>query len=294
MRPRAAAERSNPYDLIVAPERFEEHMRLISEVFEPSELGERNQPSRRPRAIVTFDDGYADNLQVAAPITEKFGIPIIVYVTTALLGDTRGFWWDRLAAICARICPEAVAESASLQVAGSRLVLNLRDAGATGQLRRDVHQLLRPLRRPVIDAALDELARQVEVDPSGDADAPVLSVPEVVQLSKLSHVVIGAHTADHDLLSALSSAEQDPEIRSSLQALEGITGAPVLHFAYPYGGPGDMNGDTMRALRDMGVHTAVTTTPGRVDATTPPLQLPRFMITPYDTPSDLLAQSGFS
>src|SRR5580693_3291782 len=57
-----------------------------------------NCPCRRDgRVVVTFDDGYVDNLTNALPIAEAKGIPLTVFVTSgALAGDYPGFWWDRL------------------------------------------------------------------------------------------------------------------------------------------------------------------------------------------------------
>ena len=53
-------------------------------------------PSVRPRIVVTFDDGYADNLINALPIAEAKGVPITIFVTSGVLGSRSGFWWDRL------------------------------------------------------------------------------------------------------------------------------------------------------------------------------------------------------
>ena len=48
---------------------------------------------------MTFDDGYRDNLASALPIAEAKGVPITFFVTSGILGNHHGFWWDRLGAL---------------------------------------------------------------------------------------------------------------------------------------------------------------------------------------------------
>ena len=52
----------------------------------------RNDRSRR-YAVLTFDDGYRDNVSVALPILERHNAPFMVYVPTAALTRTLQSWW---------------------------------------------------------------------------------------------------------------------------------------------------------------------------------------------------------
>lgn len=56
-----------------------------------SELADVLRSGRRPEqpmVAVTFDDGFADNADVAAPILEEFGVTATLYVTTRTIGQT--------------------------------------------------------------------------------------------------------------------------------------------------------------------------------------------------------------
>jgi peptidoglycan/xylan/chitin deacetylase (PgdA/CDA1 family) len=50
-----------------------------------------------PLVIVTFDDGYQDNITIAAPILEDFGLSACFFVATGYIGGVRRFAWDQVA-----------------------------------------------------------------------------------------------------------------------------------------------------------------------------------------------------
>ena len=49
---------------------------------------------RRPRVVVTFDDGTADFVDAALPLLERFGVPATLYVATRWIDEGRSFWDD--------------------------------------------------------------------------------------------------------------------------------------------------------------------------------------------------------
>lgn len=72
----------------ISPELFEQHMAVLAERGRGWELGNLDaglDALSNLKVTVTFDDGYRDNLRVAAPILEKFGIPYTVFVSTSFV-----------------------------------------------------------------------------------------------------------------------------------------------------------------------------------------------------------------
>ena len=106
---RVAKPDANPFVLCVTPENFASHLDEVVQHGEPSTLDELAMPSRRPRVVVTLDDGYADNLTNALPIAKAKGVPITVFVTSGTLDGKQLFWWDRLGTLLASR-PPAVKE----------------------------------------------------------------------------------------------------------------------------------------------------------------------------------------
>ncbi|MBE3119883.1 MAG: polysaccharide deacetylase family protein, partial [Candidatus Atribacteria bacterium] len=92
---------SDPQLLCVHPERFGKHLEHLSRyysVLSLSQLARALKERRLPKraVVVTFDDGYADNLYNAKPLLEYYDIPAMVSVTTGYVGQAKEFWWDEL------------------------------------------------------------------------------------------------------------------------------------------------------------------------------------------------------
>ena len=238
-------------------------------------LSEVSVPSRRPRVVVTLDDGYRDNLTNALPIAESKGVPITVFVTSGILGNHKGLWWDRLGTLL-RSRPPHVREI-ELPVVGQNVRVPLGSSGIRADLD-SVRRHLLPLRVTDIERALDAISEQWQVGSTPPPDAGTLTTEDLRQLAASDTVTIGAHTADHVRLRDRSAQEQQDTISGSKQELEQSIGRAVSHFAYPFGGPDDFDDRSVGAVRSAGFDTACTTVPGTARSSTDPYRLPRRLV----------------
>lgn len=79
--------------------KFGAFCRFFLKNFSVISLSEQIEGCRRGRIMdgtlsVTFDDGYADNFTVAAPILQRLGIPATFFVTTSFIGTSIVAPWD--------------------------------------------------------------------------------------------------------------------------------------------------------------------------------------------------------
>src|SRR5687767_8537322 len=93
--------------LHVRVERFERQMRYLAAHYTVVPLdqlvdGERGTTARKPRAAVTFDDGYRNVYRCAYPVLRRLALPATVFVPTDFLLRGRALWWDRLCAMIAQ------------------------------------------------------------------------------------------------------------------------------------------------------------------------------------------------
>jgi peptidoglycan/xylan/chitin deacetylase (PgdA/CDA1 family) len=278
---RVAEGVEDPFRLCVRPGNFSAHLEEMSRSREPSTLADVPVPSRRPRVVVTLDDGYRDNLTNALPIAESKGVPITVFVTSGILGSNKGLWWDRLGTLL-RSRPPHIREI-ELPVGGGNVRLPLGSSGIRADLD-SVRRHLLPLRVTEIERVLDAVSEQWQVGSAAPPDAATLTPGDLRRLAASDTVTIGAHTADHVRLADRTAREQQDTIAGSKGELERSLGRAVLHFAYPFGGRGDFDERSVDAVRSAGFDTACTTIPGTARSSTDPCRLPRRVVMDWGRP----------
>ncbi len=278
---RVAEGVEDPFYLCVSPGNFATHLEEISRAREPSTLADIPVPSRRPRVVVTLDDGYRDNLTNALPIAQSKGVPITVFVTSGILGTHKGLWWDRLGTLL-RSRPPHVREI-NLPADGGNVRLPLGSSGIRADLD-SVRRHLLPLRVTEIEQALDAISEQWQVGSAPPPDAGTLTPEDLRQLAASDIVTIGAHTADHVRLRDRSAREQQDTISASKEELEQSIGRAVSHFAYPFGGRDDFDDRSVDAVRSADFDTACTTLPGTARSSADPYRLPRRLVMDWGRP----------
>ena len=71
---------SNNYE-VISIDSLEEHL---------------NSNSKEFKIVITFDDGYRDNKDMAIPILEKYNLPATIYIVTRFLEGDYFMWWYEL------------------------------------------------------------------------------------------------------------------------------------------------------------------------------------------------------
>lgn len=252
---------------------FHMQMRLIARYFTPLSLSDalvRMEQGELPRnaICVTFDDGYKNNLTVAQPILERYGVPATVFIATAF-ADGSNMWNDRLTYLFGK------QDLAQLRINGEWVQL-----GGWDTRRALTQQWIKRLKYLPLEERseiIDEMYRD-----NGVAEQPplMMSREEIKTLHKTG-VGIGAHTMNHPILSRLPESLQQEEIVRSREALERWTQSPVAHFAYPNGKYGvDYDNVALEIVKKEGFAAAVSTDWGTSTVKTSRWQLRRF--TPWD------------
>jgi len=96
---RVADTSNDPHLLAVSPENFYEQIKYLKQNYRVIELDQlvsevKNKKLKRKTLVITFDDGYADNLYNAMPILEKLEVPATVFVSSGHI-DGSSFHWDK-------------------------------------------------------------------------------------------------------------------------------------------------------------------------------------------------------
>jgi len=265
--------------IVVSPERFRAQLAYLKAHYPILRFEESWQGVRRPSVVVTFDDGYADNLSEALPILDELGVPATFFVSTGELGGGE-FWWDAL----------------ERQVTGPGRqpgTLTLEFAGASQSwpsATKDERQaLFRTLHNRCLGsdpASRQEILRQVAAW-AGDCDSSPevnrqLTVPELRQLAAHPDVTIGAHSVSHQRLAGLTVEEQRREIAGSGLLLAQLLGREVRVFSYPFGQADDFDDTSVDLCREAGYVKAAAAFPGEAHRWTDPFRIPRHFVYDWD------------
>ena len=257
--------------------RFDGLMGIVARRFSVLTLGQalqRRQSGGLPRnpLVITFDDGYADNAEIALPILKRRGLAATFFVSTGFLDGGR--MWNDTVIECLR-CTRLQQVDLSALGLGTIALHSLAD-------RRAAIELLLPRLKYAPLAERERLLGhllQATGRPSLPA-GPMMRSEQVVELHR-SGMEVGGHTINHPILTELPDEQAQAEIAGGKRRLEDLTQATVDVFAYPNGRPGrDYDQRHTRMVKALGFRGAVSTATGVSGTATDPYQLPRF--TPWD------------
>jgi peptidoglycan/xylan/chitin deacetylase (PgdA/CDA1 family) len=205
----------------------------------------------RPTALLTFDDGYRDNYELAFPVLKACGASAIFFIPTDFVDHPRLPWWDRIAF--------AVKQSAVdvLELDHPRrATFDLRAAPR----RRVVKQVLDFYKA---HAAADEAAFLAHLEQRTGVSPPdnVSAHNWIVTWNELREMAaggmcIGSHTHTHGILGEKDEPSQLRELQVSKEVLERELGRPVTTLAYPVGSVAAFSEATKRLAHEAGYRLA--------------------------------------
>jgi peptidoglycan/xylan/chitin deacetylase (PgdA/CDA1 family) len=200
-------------------------------------------------ALITFDDGYRDNYQLALPVLRRQRVPAAFFITTGFIDEGRVAWWDEIAWMVRRSARKALPPSAWTNGA-----VELGE-GAIQRLLR-IHKRLPSARTAEYLGWLGQATGSGRC-PKGEASTAWMTWDMVRELRDAG-MAVGGHTVSHPVLSRMDRAGQEAEIAGCARRLHEELGEPMRWFAYPVGGPNAFDQDTRALLAAAGVELAFT------------------------------------
>lgn len=202
---------------------------------------------------LTFDDGFADIYTEVFPVCREFNLPMTVYLVPAYIRREFPVWLLGLEFML------AATDIVRFTWEGREL----RFATRTDRQKRRAYAAIAPL----LAAASPEKVRQVcsemeryyGIDFGTLGDRNLLTLPMIAEMQASGLVEFGAHSVHHACLGRLDDAAAYREIAQSKADCEALLGAPVQHFAYPYGDSEAAGAREAAICRAVGFRTAVTT-----------------------------------
>lgn len=261
----------------VDAQRFDRLMGLVARSYQVLPLADAvrhlaNGSLPRRAMSITFDDGYADNHDVALPILKRHGLPACFFIATGFLNGGRMFNDTVI---------EAVRHSPKDQLDLSDFGLGALAMATPSQRSAVIGKLLPVIKYKSPEERPQALARLIKLCQPRSLPNDLMMTDAQVQAMHAAGMEIGAHTVRHPILATLDDADAQAEIGRSRDVLQGLLDHPVSLFAYPNGQPDrDYARRHASIVQRLGFLASVTTAPGVSCPGADLFQLPRF--SPWD------------
>jgi len=262
--------------MYVTPPTFESHMRFLARhhtVISLHQLAHAlrsGTPLPHNTCVITFDDGWRDNLIHAVPILRTFNLPASIFVVPAYVTHSDWFWPDKVSWLLPRLRfplnSHFLAKHPSLHQLQAR---NDRSQPAVDQFIDDM-KLLAPDIRNELLTDLFRLADGQECP----TERLLLTWAELRALAD-DGIVIGSHSHTHEILTLVSPVEATTEIHRSRDEIKRQLGTNSFSFSYPNG---NVNDELKADVENAGYVCAVSTRFGLVGAHDDLFCLPRIPI----------------
>ena len=279
---RVANVSSDPQMLCVTPDKFYDQMKFLKKKYNIISLRSINQLLKshkipRNSIVITFDDGYQDNLKNAIPILEQNNIPATFFITSGYIGENKEFYQEVLNRIF--FLENKIPNTLNIKVNNiEHKYSELEQKNQKKAAYTALHKALRSEKSDTRESIIKEL-----IDWSGACQKPLndyknLTISEVKKIAQNNLFEIGAHSVNHLILSGLDGEKQREEIGNSKIHLEKIIDKDITSFAYPYGTIDSYNKQSVEILREHDFKLGCSNYSGLIAPNTSRYELPRFLV----------------
>jgi len=248
--------------LCVTPENFEQQIKFLKHNYNILRFEEDWSETDRDSVVITFDDGYMDNLTHALPILESESVPATVFVSTGNMKRNCELWWDELETVL--FAGEDFPKEFRLE--DDRY--GCKWDTATYKQRENCYKALHYMMKNWItvkkrEAWMEQLWHWRNMVKEVDAAHLTLTKDTCQKLALSKYITIGAHTVNHPALAKLPHEQQEMEIVESVRDLEILLKCDIDMFSYPFGTyETDFDEETEELCKGAGIKKAAATTSG--------------------------------
>lgn len=230
--------------------------------------------------VVTFDDGFYNNIKYALPLLKKHRVPATIFPATAFLAQQKPFWFDRLD----YAIQHNIDESQNIEVYGKTFFI---DTSNRQKFKVSVVSIIRyllsfepndnelPQKATALIEEIESKKQQSLLDIFTE-DNCTRAIPESMfeELAKEKLLTFGSHTHDHTRVTGLPS-DQDTEgqLKKSKERIKELVSKECNFFCYPNG---DHDNHAAQLVDSAGYLAATTTKEGLNKPGDPLMKLKRF------------------
>lgn len=242
-------------------ENFERQIQFLSRHFNKLEsLDLQSESFLKQNYLLTFDDGYKDNFDIALPILKKYSVPAIFFITTSVIGTDNLLWYDRVRLYYERNRKKEILGALRTKTQCRKSIQELRE--------KDYEEFL-------------EIVKTYNNNPP-EISRLMMNWKEAREIFD-SGIMIGSHSHTHPVLGKMERYQQMRDIQNSIEFIKNKLDFSPFTFSYPEGLSETFNRDTIDILKTSGIKYAFTTMNGINTQRTHPYYLKRIGVNPKDS-----------
>jgi len=205
--------------------------------------------------VITLDDGYKDNFNIAYPIFKKYDVPFTVYITSSFPNGSAYLWWYAL---------EDLLLKSSEIILGDGTLFPCKSYEEKLQAFFLVRKRIMSLPKVDFSIHIKNIFSKYCVDWESLCINYCMDWSEISEISKDEICTIGGHTINHLALNCLPFEDIKYEVLEGNRFIESKINKKVEHFAYPFGGRDVVGRREFDILKSFGLKTATTTRRGNI------------------------------
>jgi len=219
-----------------SPEEFEKQIKFVSNEFNVTNFNNLHAVMKSGRKIpkksliITFDDGYKDNYEIAFGIIKSHHVTATIFVSTGFIDSGEHFWFDKVAYLI------NLTKAAKISLGDGKYKYYLSDENSKKRIKKEIARVFGICPDEERRNLLLELGQQsgVAVNQEDSKLAAPLGWNEIREMSDYG-IEIGSHTVNHPFLTHMREEEMLFELKKSKENIEAKIGKEVKSVAYPFG-----------------------------------------------------------
>ena len=247
----------DPFEVAVSPAHFEGHLRFLEKYFQVISTNKaltwirKKKIPEKPLAVITFDDGYRDNLETAYPLLKKYSLPATIFLAVGSIGNEEPMWTSRVETLFRN----ARVRELSLQTLSAPRSYELGDSYSRMKVCEEVKKEMKGAEETKRQRILEELREKMGFSLGGAeaVELEMLSWEEVRRLARDPLIEIGSHSVSHRMLAHLAPEEIPFELEESKRKIESEIGREIHFLSYPNN---SYNANVQRAAEKAGYEAA--------------------------------------
>ena len=236
---------------------------------------ENETPFPKNSFALTFDDGFENNMSIAAPILTDYKVPATIYVTTNFIENNEMSWIDKI---------ESAVQNVDIFKKKFYWMdedVILKDKLSKIEFLKKVRAFVKKTPTCNPNEFADELCFSLEKQIITQSKSPLdlkMNWDQVRAMHKSDFFTIGGHSHTHVILSFLDKKKLDYELDTSIDMLSQKAGINPIHYSYPEGLTHCYNSEVIKSLKKRGIKCCPTAIYGTNHLTTNSFELKRILV----------------